>query len=528
MNASNVSELPLRKNWKFQLLWIAAGFSNLGQATVSLALPILILVATGSPALAGLAATVSLASGLLVGFPAGVWVDRLDRRKILLFSQAAQPLIWGAFAALVYLDVITVWSVILASALSGGAAAFTLPAHASALQALVPKQQLATAHAQGQARVYAVQLGGPPLGGLLYSIGRVSPFVFHAVATTVSVLCYLAAGVPRRPVGEAAKGPNQQAGRKSGAARVASMKDDFVAGFRWLIGQRGLRAVLGIAIFLNPLVNAIWIPIIVLVNERGGGALDTGIIMASVGIGGLLGALLSTRLSKLLPAGKLVLLVGFVIGLSYCLIPLPLGMHWPMVPLIIACLASPSLNVAIMALVGREVPSSMMGRMSSMLTLSFQGLAPLGPAIGGLLAAALGGGEALVVCGASLLAVVAVAATGSAMGGLSTEADAPPGPAEPTPDEPKARPQLEAGTIRHLQQIGVIAVANANVTAIQESLTVEEVEFLVSLSTRIKATSPDVPDPEVVAHSEASAMNADTTRADAPSFGEDSDNERSR
>lgn len=410
LSTSTASVPPLRRNWRFQLLWLGAGLSNLGDATVNLALPLLILFITGSPALAGIAAATSLALALLFGIPAGVWVDRTDRRRVLLLAETALALIWGAFAVLVYLDAVAIWNILLVAALAGSATAFSGPAHATAIQALVPKPQLASAYAQGQARAYAIQLAGPPLGGLLYAVSRAAPFAFQLVVSAISVLCYTVAKVPRRPVDDS------RDDRPTGTPVVArSMKQDLREALSWLLGQRGLRAVVGMAFFVNPIVNAIWIPIIVLVTAHGGGSVDVGLIMAGVGVGGLVGSLLSARLSTLVPAGKLILSVGLIMGLSYCLMPLPWGVYWPVVPIILSCVAAPALNVALMALIGALVPSSMMGRMSALIRLTFHAFTPLGPAIGGILAASLGGGGALVVCGVSLLVVTAVASASPAL-----------------------------------------------------------------------------------------------------------------
>ncbi|GLW05833.1 MFS transporter [Microtetraspora sp. NBRC 13810] len=483
----------LRRNWRFQFLWAGAGISYLGDSTVGLALPLLVLAATGSPVLTGVATTIAMVSGLLVSAPAGVWVDRMDRRRILIGAEGVLALVWGAFAVLVYLEAVSAWNVILVSVISGSAGAFKAPAHAAAIQALVPKPQLATAYAQNQARSYATQLAGPPLGGLLYSLGRGVPFVFQALSSVFSMLCYLAAKVPRRPAEPARK---SQAG--------TSMRSAFAEAFRWLLAQRGLRAVIGVALFMNPLVNAIWIPIIVLVGERGGESLDTGIIMAGAGVGGLAGSLLSTRLSRLLPPGKLLLLVCLLMGGSYCLIPLPFGTPWPMVPIIVSCLASPALNVALMALMGNLVPSAMMGRMMSVVALTFQGFSPLGPVIGGFLAGALGGAGALVACGVSLLVITAIASTSTALRSLRGpedehdepgEPDEPDGPAQPPPADGGKRADLDA--IRQLRELGVVVTdAGPEDISALRTLKEEEILFLTSLNSRIRTAV----DADVMAH----------------------------
>lgn len=500
MNAGKVSDPPLRKNLRFQLLWMGAGASALSNSAINLALPVLILFATGSAVLAGLAAAISITAGIAMGAPAGVWVDRLDRRRILLAAEAAQALIWGSFAAMVYLDAVTVWNVVLMSALSGTAAAFSAPSHAAALQALVPKSQLASAYAQSQARSYAIQLGGPPLGGLLFAISRAAPFLFQIFASAFAIVCYLVARVPRRPLNEKPAA--------SGKPKRTNMRQDIAEAFRWLMGHRGLRAVLGVALFLNPLVNAIWVPIIVLVNGRGGGALDAGIIMAGVGVGGLVGALVSARLSRLVPAGKLVLLVGFVMGLCYCLVPLPLGTLWPIVPIVVSCLASPALNVALMALIGHIVPSNMMGRMSSMLNVTFKGLAPVGPLLGGLLAGALGGSGAMIACGGSLLVLTAIASASPALRSLrapdasdSEPATAPeqPAPAAAAAEQPSP---VADETVRLLHKAGLISTTAAPAHAVFSSLSPDEAALLSSLSNRIRTAT----EADVMAHGEDSGQ----------------------
>jgi MFS family permease len=504
MNQDNGSHQfpPLRKNVRFQLLWLGSGISKLGDAAVNLALPILILFATGSPVLAGLAATVSLASSLILGVPAGALVDRIDRRRILLLAETGLALTWGVFAAIVYLDAVALWNVVLVAALGGTAAAFIAPAQAASIQALVPKPQLAGAYAQAQARAYAIQLGGPPIGGLLYAISRAAPFAFQVVASIVSILCYLGARVPRRPLDEGRREPADDVGRASRTARARQLKQDVREALRWLLEQRGLRAVFGMAFFLNPIVNAIWVPIIVLVTARGGEAVDVGIIMAGVGVGGLIGSLLAARLSRWIPAGKLVLLVGFVMGVSYVLIPLPLGTYWPMVPVIVSTLAAPALNVAIMALLGNIVPSSMMGRMSSLMNLAFQGFTPLGPILGGVLAASLGGGGALIVCGVALLLVTLAASASSALRNLrvpdaTTEEPAAPADAD-TPGHAKEVPQLDPEMIQHLHEVGIINT-KAEPLELISSLSADEAALLASLSIRIKAES----DPDGMARSRA-------------------------
>nr|BFE82899.1 hypothetical protein GCM10020093_055000 [Planobispora longispora] len=93
----------------------------------------------------------------------------------------------------------------------------------------------------------------------------------------------------------------------------------------WLWRRRGLREVTAAVMVLNLLGGAFLIPLIVLVGERGGDALTTGTVLAGLGVGGLAGALLSGRVSRLLPPGRLLLAVTSVFGAALAATALPWG-----------------------------------------------------------------------------------------------------------------------------------------------------------------------------------------------------------
>ncbi|MEU8358080.1 MFS transporter [Nonomuraea sp. NPDC048882] len=178
----------------------------------------------------------------------------------------------------------------------------------------------------------------------------------------------------------------------------------------WLWRRRGLREVTAAMMVLNLLGGAFLIPLIVLVGERGGGALTTGTVLAALGIGGLAGALLSGRISRLLPPGPLLLAVLTIFGAALAATALPWGAWWPMVPLVFITLSTPSLDVVLNVVIARMVPDEMLGRMGAVLSMGGMALKPFGPVLGGTLTAALGGAAALVVLGGLLGATAAAAA----------------------------------------------------------------------------------------------------------------------
>ncbi len=161
------------------------------------------------------------------------------------------------------------------------------------------------------------------------------------------------------------------------------------------------------------------LPLIVLVGERGGDALDTGAVLATAGLGGLVGALPSRRTGQLLPPGQLFLAVVALVGIALAAMALPLGWWWPMVPLVVIALSTPAINVVMNVVLARLTPDDMLGRMDAVITVGSRGLAPLGPVLGGALATALGGAASLVLLGALLLLTAAVAATSRDLRGFT-------------------------------------------------------------------------------------------------------------
>ena len=391
-----VEVVPLRRNTQFQMLWLGGAVAMLGRELIRLAMPLMVLAITGSPGLAGVVAGAGTAAYVLAQMPAGVLVDRWDRRRTLITGQAMQTVNSAGLAVLVLAGQVEAWHFIVFGVVNEVCAAFVGSARTTAIRGIVPSEQMHSAYAQEESRTHAAKLIGPPLGGLLYGLGRSIPFVVDAIAFFIATLFSVFAKVPRRPAGPP-------------STAKPSMRREAGEAFAWLWRQRGLRAICGAVMVLNLLGGAFTIPLIVLIGERGGDAFNTGTVIAGIGVGGLLGALISGRTGKLLPPGKLLVAVLAIFGACLAAIALPFGPWWPILPLILIMLSTPALNVVMGVVIARMVPESMLGRMDAVLTISGMGLAPLGPILGGTLAAALGGAESLIIIGTLLLLTAAAA-----------------------------------------------------------------------------------------------------------------------
>ncbi|QFY11470.1 MFS transporter [Nonomuraea phyllanthi] len=400
--------VPLRRNVRFQLLWIGSAVSQLGSEFTRLAMPLLVLALTGSPGLAGIVAGARTVAFLLVQIPAGVWVDRWDRRRTLITAQGLQAVVSALLATLILIGQVQIWHLVTLAVLDALCAAFIEPVQDTAIRGIVPTTQLHSAYAQEESRTHAAGLIGPPLGGLLYGLGRAVPFVVDTITFLAATIFYILAKVPRRPANQSPASSREDGEERHPVRR--GMRREATEAITWLWRRRGLREVTAAVMVLNLLGGAFLIPLIVLVGERGGGALTTGTVLAGLGIGGLAGALLSGRISRLLPPGRLLLVVLTVFGAALAATALPWGPWWPMVPLVFITLSTPSLNVVLNVVIARMVPVEMLGRMGAVLSMGGTALKPFGPVLGGALAAALSGAVALVVLGGLLGATAAVAA----------------------------------------------------------------------------------------------------------------------
>ena len=169
-----------------------------------------------------------------------------------------------------------------------------------------------------------------------------------------------------------------------------------------------LRNLMAIVLIMNLLGMASMIPIVAIVKERGGPDWLVGLVLTGTGVGGVLGALISPRVT-VAPA-RLMVAVPAIFGVSNLAMALPFGAWWPFVPLMVTAIAIPLLNVSVNALFTAMVPDELMGRMDAVLTFASRALTPLAPVLGAFAADLVGGAVALLASGALILVTALVAA----------------------------------------------------------------------------------------------------------------------
>jgi MFS family permease len=162
--------------------------SALGSNVSQLAFPLLVLGLTGSPAQAGFVAALRALPYVLFVLPAGALVDRWDRKRTMILCDAGRALILGSIPVALALGRLMLAQLYLTSLVEGTLYVVFDLAEAASLPRVVEREQLSAASAQSAVTGGAAALLGPPLGGMLFGLGRTVPFLADVASYLVSVL----------------------------------------------------------------------------------------------------------------------------------------------------------------------------------------------------------------------------------------------------------------------------------------------------------------------------------------------------
>jgi len=357
----------------------ASGLANLADGVFQLALPLVALTVTRDPAAFASVAFVGRLPWLLVVLPAGALVDRLDRRRTMVWVNMGRTALIGLLAGVVAADSASLWILyVVAFALGAGETMFDTAAQ-SVVPSVVPADQLTRANG----RLYAVELianqfVGPPLGGLLAGVGLAVSLVTSSAAYAIGGLILALIAGSFRPE---RTGPPTR------------LRADIAEGARYLWHSRVLRT-LALCTGLANLTNTAAMTILPLYAvEPGPMGLDAtgfGVLLTTMAIGSVVGTLVAHRVERWL--GRTGVLV-----LSSVLFPLmSFGLAVSDSPWVVAALfvvAGVGIvlwNVVAVSLRQRITPDHLLGRVNAGYRLMAWGTMPLGAALGGVLAGVVG------------------------------------------------------------------------------------------------------------------------------------------
>ncbi|MFC8592952.1 MFS transporter [Streptomyces atroolivaceus] len=406
---------PLRRNRDYLLLWSGSAVAIVGSTASTVAYPLLVLAVTGSASAAGLVGFVVLLPALLLQLPAGVLVDRWNRKRVMIWCDALRALGAATVVLALMAGELSLAHVMVVGFAEGSLTVLNGLASTAAVPNVVHPSQLSVALAGNEARGRAATMIGTPLGGILFGLGRVAPFVLETFAylvSLVSLLCIRKDFQAARP-GDA---PRAEAGSHDGAtagsrrARILRQAGRMVEGLVWLWKRPLLRTTALLVAGSNLLFRALFLVMIVLLAEEGAGPAAIGLLIGVAGACGMLGSLVAGWCGRRLRMNALVISANWVWALLMCVLAFGGGL-WPAVIAYTAMwFVGPIWNVAVGSYQLAVTPDELRGRVLSASSLLANGALPLGALAGGLLLDGLGVRVAAAVL-AGWMVLMALAAT---------------------------------------------------------------------------------------------------------------------
>ena len=373
----------LWKNRSYRLLLTGATAEDVGAAVGAFAVPLVAYAVTGSVVQAGVISFVGQLGSVVMTLPAGVIVDRVDRRRLIMAGGTVAALAWLGVVVAGLVDGLAITAPHLAAALfvSSAVGALMDPAGTAALHAVVPKGQLGQAMSVAQGRDAAAALLQGPLGGLLYGMSAVLPFVVSATGRLVAVV---ATSLVREPL--------------NGDLAAARAEHPLVAlreGLRYVFHIPLLRTAIWLFMLVNVVLNGMMVAINLHLVSTGTPPVLVGLINTAVGVGVLAGSVLAGVLVGRVRVGALTALALGVSGLAVVAMAV-FPNYWGFIGALTGMmLFAPALNAGLISYVTAITPGRMQGRMSATMGLTGLVALPTAPLLGSLLLAGAGIGTAM-------------------------------------------------------------------------------------------------------------------------------------
>ncbi|MGW4213429.1 MFS transporter [Lentzea sp. NPDC004789] len=371
----------LLRHHDFKLLWFGQTASKFGSSVSTVAVP-LVAVSTldASPLLLGLLHAASWLPWLIIGLPAGAWVDRLPRRPVMLLATGIAMMSLLSVPLAAFLTQLTIAHLLTAILLVGTTTVFFETASSAYLPSLLEKDQRQEANAKLQGATAAAQVAGPGVGGLLAQLfGPVTGILVDVAGYATSFVCL--AKIKHREK------------RRPSAAKKHPIFREIMEGKRFVASDPYLSVFTLYSAICNLATAGLASMFVAfLVREAGVETGVTGVIIAATSAGGVLGALLAGKVTRRFGTGR-GLLVCAMSTMPFGLL-MPLATNGPLLAFtviggLMVNAGVVSGNVIRSSFRQNYCPSELMGRVTVTMQFLNYGTIPLGALLAGALATSL-------------------------------------------------------------------------------------------------------------------------------------------
>jgi MFS family permease len=382
-DTDGVTPQALARSNNFRWFWAGQGVSQFGAQFTELALPVVAVTLLGAGEWEmGLLAAASTAAFLVLGLPAGAWVDRMRKRRVMIAADLVRTLLIATVPLLGLVGVLELWHLIAVAGAVGIATLFFDVSYQSYIPLLVEDRQVGEANSKLEATAQVANIAGPGIaGGLLTVLSAPAVLLFTAGTYLGSALSLLRVRDTETPPDKAARQP---------------LLREIGEGVSFVWYQPLIRRIAGTTSITNLFSGIAFtlLPLLVL-RDLGLGPATLGVMFSFGAIGGLLGAILTPRLTKLFGEGTALSISAVAFGVA--LLPLPLAAVFPGIALVLLPVGNfvtaffvVLYNITQVTLRQRLCPPRLLGRMNASIRFVVWGVIPLGSLLGGWLGTAVG------------------------------------------------------------------------------------------------------------------------------------------
>lgn len=379
-------DAPRASLWRdrnFLTFWGGQTFAQAGTQITELAIPVLAVVLLHATEFqVGLLNAAAVAAFLVVGLPAGAWIDRMRKRRVMIWSDVVRAASLAALPLLWWLGVLEMWHLYAVALVVGVATVFFDVSYQSVIPSLVASRQIAEANGKLETTGQLANLAGPAVGGWLIGILTAPVAILTTVGTyLVSAVALLFTKDSEEPRDDTDRAP---------------ITKEIAEGLAWVFGNPLLRRIVGTTAVSNFFGTLGFTMVPILLLRTLDLSVETmGLLFSCGAVGGLIGAAGSPHLVKWIGEARSIPLSALAFSAVGLL--LPLAAHLPQIALVlliaqfvIVSAASLMYNIVQVTFRQRVTPRRLLGRMNASIRFCVWGVMPIAAFLSGVLGTVLG------------------------------------------------------------------------------------------------------------------------------------------
>jgi MFS family permease len=365
----------------FRQLWAAETVSQVGTQVTQLAMPVLaVTVLAASPLEMGVLTALETAAFLVIGLPAGAWVDRWRRKRVLVLNDLIRALALASLPVAWAMDLLTLPQLFVVAAITGAATVFFDVAWQSYLPTLVAPDQIVDGNGKLSASQEVARVAGPGVTGVLLQVLSAPVLIAADAVSFVGSALFL--------------GRIRHVDTVPDRAARRPLRVEIAEGLGFVVRHPLLRRIVactGTANFASAMSGALLVLFALRQLHLSEAAI--GIVFAAGSVGGLVGAVTGARFARWVGEGRAIPLSALIIMPFTALVPLSV-LGAPAVLLVLGWFgfswAVVAYNITQVSFRQRLCPPHLLGRMNASVRFIVYGTQPLGALLGGVLGSTIG------------------------------------------------------------------------------------------------------------------------------------------